>query len=357
MGRVRDLVRPRALLVAAAVGLAAVALAPLTALAEEHHTVDGLAAGPPTGYIHAPASYTVGDTFKMSFAVTNTTLSDVKGLALDLTLSHLKTCPGVNGDVFHGLPGQPATGGPLTDPTTTSSVDPSKCDQEHLNPIPLSPLSVEGDGGTTTVNVSAPLTRCGFFQFDVSTHGKPLDIFVGGLIRVLGCGITTKPSPGATTVGQPIADSATVTGFTALTGTVTFKLFAPGDTTCDGSDLLMENSAFHGLKLNNGSVTSPTFTATQAGTYQWVATYGGETPNEEPVNFPQGVASNCGDEPVTVTQPGGGVGQGSPTPTPAATLASTGDPRLPISGAGALVALVGLALMLVARKRGRQGES
>ena len=75
------------------------------------------------------------------------------------------------------------------------------------------------------------------------------------------------------------------------TGTVTFNLYAPGDTTCDrrrqsrSSPPPIRSSGAH-------SATSLPFTPTTVGIYNWVATYGGDA------NKP--VSSACGDEPVTI---------------------------------------------------------
>ena len=76
------------------------------------------------------------------------------------------------------------------------------------------------------------------------------------------------------------------------TGTVTFKLFPPTDTTCTGTPVFTSPNS----PLSGGSATSaPPFATTAVGTYHWVATYNGDANNTT-------VSSACADEPVTITQ-------------------------------------------------------
>ncbi len=117
--------------------------------------------------------------------------------------------------------------------------------------------------------------------------------------------IATTPSAGGV-VGTSISDRATLSGGVGPTGTVTFELFAPGDTTCTGTPVFIATSP-----LSGGSAASGSFTTTAAGTHRWVAVYSGDANNSS-------VGSGCEDEPVTLTQatpaidtkpaPGGGVG-------------------------------------------------
>ena len=78
-------------------------------------------------------------------------------------------------------------------------------------------------------------------------------------------------------------------GFTP-TGTVTFDLFAPADTTCTGDPLSTSTNP-----LTAGSATSDPFPTTVVGTYHWVATYNGDANNTA-------VTSVCADEPVIIVQ-------------------------------------------------------
>ncbi len=136
--------------------------------------------------------------------------------------------------------------------------------------------------------------------------------FTGAAAQPMACTFTNKrlpahdrdtPSP-AGPVGTSISDTATVTGGVNPTGTVTFNLFPPGNTTCTAPSVFTSTNS-----LSGGSATSGSFLTAAVGTYRWVATYNGDTNNAA-------VSSGCTAEPVTTTQA-----------TPAiATTPSTGGP-------------------------------
>lgn len=97
---------------------------------------------------------------------------------------------------------------------------------------------------------------------------------------------TTAASP--VPAGGNASDSATVSGGWNPRGSVTFQLFGPGDPTCT-TPIATETGPVSGGSASSGNVA-----AGAAGTYQWVATYGGDA-NNDPVTTP------CGSEPVAVT--------------------------------------------------------
>src|SRR5918999_2976206 len=101
-------------------------------------------------------------------------------------------------------------------------------------------------------------------------------------------GITTKPS-GSVPAGGVVSDTATVTGGFNPTGTVTFKLFAPGDTAC-ATPIATRTDTLSG----SGTAASGNVTIGAAGTYRWTATYSGDANNNS-------VTSPCSDEQVEVT--------------------------------------------------------
>ena len=108
--------------------------------------------------------------------------------------------------------------------------------------------------------------------------------------------LTTTASAGVT-LGGAIHDTATLSGGTAPTaptGTLTFRLFGPGDATCTGTPIFTATVAV----LGAGSYPSDSFTATSSGTYRWTAAYSGDANNAA-------VATACGDpaESVVVTAP------------------------------------------------------
>jgi hypothetical protein len=99
--------------------------------------------------------------------------------------------------------------------------------------------------------------------------------------------IATTPS-GSAPAGGTVSDSAKVTGGASPSGSVTFKLFGPGDTTC--STPIATKTA----TLSGGNASSGPVTAGAAGTYNWTATYSGDA-NNRPVTSP------CGSEKVVVS--------------------------------------------------------
>jgi parallel beta-helix repeat protein len=105
--------------------------------------------------------------------------------------------------------------------------------------------------------------------------------------------LPTVPSAGGA-VGTAITDTANVTGGYTPSGTITFSLYAPGDSTC-AADLLAGSTSFHGVPLSSNSATSPAYTTQHAGDYRWVATYSGDANNS-------GSTTTCGDEQVTITK-------------------------------------------------------
>jgi hypothetical protein len=125
--------------------------------------------------------------------------------------------------------------------------------------------------------------------------------------------IDTKPSsPDGAPVGTALTDSATVIG-SSPTGNIRFFLFAPENPTCNFEQT--SASAPHGwifmagpIALVNGkaSVPAPGYTTTEAGTYRWVADYGGDSNNTE-------ARSGCGKEVVTIGKHSTGL---TSTPSP-----------------------------------------
>jgi hypothetical protein len=113
--------------------------------------------------------------------------------------------------------------------------------------------------------------------------------------------VTTIASAGGV-VGTAIHDSAHVTGTFQPTGTVTFTLYGPADTTCSGAGIFTSTMPLDAA----GNAVSASFSATAtAGTYNWVAAYSGDDSSAAS-------RSTCGAEPVVI-KPSGGV-QGITTP-------------------------------------------
>ncbi len=98
--------------------------------------------------------------------------------------------------------------------------------------------------------------------------------------------ILTTTASGPVTVGQVITDTANLSGgFGTLTGSISFSVFAPGDTTCSTPLTPAPTSA---TVSGTGSYPSGPFTTSAGGTYRWIASYSGDTNNN-------GVGTNCND--------------------------------------------------------------
>ena len=95
--------------------------------------------------------------------------------------------------------------------------------------------------------------------------------------------LVTTASPG-TSVGLQIFDVADLSGGNDPTGTVTFMLFGPGDTTCT-TPIVTSTVSVNG----DGTYGSEHFTTAEAGTYEWEAVYSGDANNN-----PAGPTA-CGD--------------------------------------------------------------
>jgi len=92
--------------------------------------------------------------------------------------------------------------------------------------------------------------------------------------------------------GESIGASATLTGGTILTGTLTFRVYGPGDDAC-ATPLRTTTTAVSG----NGIYAAPTLAATAAGTYRWVAEYAGDANNRA------AGPTSCGGATVVVRAP------------------------------------------------------
>ncbi len=132
--------------------------------------------------------------------------------------------------------------------------------------------------------------------------------------------ISTTPNVPFGNVGVAIHDTAKVSGGSSPSGTVTFALYGPGDTTCRTN--LVANLPSFQVTLVNGEAVSPDFTTTDVGVYQWVATYNGNANNAP-------ASGACGDSAEQVV-----------------TAAVLGEVSMPATGSLALtLVLAGLPLM------------
>jgi YVTN family beta-propeller protein len=104
--------------------------------------------------------------------------------------------------------------------------------------------------------------------------------------------LATTASPDVAFGGQ-IHDTATLAGGSNPTGTITFKLYGPGDASCSRSPAFTDTKTVSG----NANYDSADFEPTEAGVYRWTASYGGDSNNA-----PASSACNAANESVTVSQ-------------------------------------------------------
>jgi hypothetical protein len=110
--------------------------------------------------------------------------------------------------------------------------------------------------------------------------------------------ISTTPQPGAGAIGTTLNDQVTLSGLVnpitsgAGAGTVTMSLFSPSDPTCSSSPAYTQT-----ITASNGNgtyTTSPGLAASDAGTWNWTASYSGDANNAS-------ASSDCNSETVTLT--------------------------------------------------------
>src|SRR3954447_10185812 len=142
------------------------------------------------------------------------------------------------------------------------------------------PVTVNGNGTYGPVTYAAGAV--GTYRWIATYSGDDENVGIAGLCGDAGETDTTiKDSPSISTVasanitiGGTISDTATLADGFNPTGTITFRLYGPNDTTC-ATAIFTTTKPVNG----NGSYTSATFPPTAAGTYRWVASYGGDANN------------------------------------------------------------------------------
>ncbi len=131
--------------------------------------------------------------------------------------------------------------------------------------------------------------------------------------------IATTPNPASAIVGTSLNDTAHVSGGSSPTGTVTFDLYGPTDSTCSGVALYIKTVALSG----SDAATTDGPASALTGTYHWTATYNGDSNNNT-------ASSSCASEAVTVTKASPGI---ATTPNPAsATVGAALNDTAQVSG-------------------------
>ncbi|TMK50444.1 MAG: hypothetical protein E6G66_07500 [Actinobacteria bacterium] len=147
-----------------------------------------------------------------------------------------------------------------------------------------------GSASSGRVTVGGPGTYNWVANYNGDPNNNPVSSGCGAepfTVPKITPNISTTPS-GTVPAGGNVSDTATVSGGLDPGGGVTFQLFAPGDTTCQ-TPIATETGPVSGGSASSGNVA-----AGAAGTYNWVATYGGDA-NNNPVTSP------CGSAPVSIT--------------------------------------------------------
>jgi hypothetical protein len=155
---------------------------------------------------------------------------------------------------------------------------------------PLDPLTF----GEAAINFSAlfpPGAACGAFgsaylkSRSATSFSAELKDFIGPQrVNITNCTGLVTNATASVTIGDPISDTATLSGATTdASGTITFHLFSNATCTAEVTTGLTP------VTVNgNGNYNSGNFTPTAVGTYFWTANYSGDAKNEA-------ASTACGD--------------------------------------------------------------
>ncbi len=200
------------------------------------------------------------------------------------------------------------------DPTATSPINFTATFSEPVTGFTESDVHLVGSAGATTTVVT-PLDHGATYRVAVSGMSGPGTVTAFTLTGAASdvSGATTgnsssidntvfyKVQPTLTTaasgtvlIGGSISDTATLSGGSNPTGTISFKVYGPDDANCTGPSTLVADVPVTG----NGSYSSGPYTPTATGTYRWVATYSGDADNAQAMG-----ACNDPNESVAVVPP------------------------------------------------------
>ena len=159
---------------------------------------------------------------------------------------------------------------------------------------------VNGNGDYRSPTPDFDPAQAGTYRWIASYSGDPNNTATSTSCNDANESVVVSPlTPGLTTtaagngpIGTAVSDTAHLTGGSNPTGSITFTLFGPNDSTCSSPAVFTTtNSNVAGA----GNYSTPSsFSPTQAGTYRWIATYNGDNNNGS-------VSTSCGDSGETVT--------------------------------------------------------
>jgi hypothetical protein len=156
-------------------------------------------------------------------------------------------------------------------------------DTSCSTPIAVNPsATVSGTGSYSSGNY--PTSAVGTYRWIAHYSGDANNNAVDGHCNDPGESSTVnKATPtlatsgsGPVIVGANIHDTATLSGgYAPLGGTISFQVFAPGDTTCATPMAVLPNRTVNGA----GDYTSADITTSIVGTFRWIAHYSGDANN------------------------------------------------------------------------------
>jgi hypothetical protein len=194
------------------------------------------------------------------------------------------------------------------------------------------PVTVSGNGSystsnTTPANIAGAWKWTASYSGDANNNSATSDCMESFTVDKATPSLSTTPGPGGAAGSVMLNDTGNLAGGYNPTGSITFSLYAPGDTTCAGPVQYSERVSVSG----DGSypTKNTTFVAELAGTWHWTASYSGDSNNN------QLLESDCQQETVTVTKgtpipktvPTSGGAQGSVVLNDTATLSGGATPR------------------------------
>lgn len=204
----------------------------------------------------------------------------------------------------------------LDDPGTLPNGDPDDPDTCDIGGTLISSGTVNNTTPQPIVSDTATVTAAGDYCwrgfFDADTEGVPdaTDASDGECFTVnpVTPEIETEVAAAAVELGSSISDSATLSGTAdqpgdpvinptsqlAAGGEITFVVYGPNDDTCTGTAIPAGSAAVSG----DGTYFSASITPTEPGTYRWIASYDGDSPNTNPVSG----ACNDANETVVVSK-------------------------------------------------------
>lgn len=205
-----------------------------------------------------------------------------------------------NSSGSYTIDGWPPSGSQEQVYASTWSYDQAAGGSQVLDVISVSKL-IE----TAIANGDAPQNGQGFhFKLEFSQNPQLHKTFW------VNCQVPTIATNASSAVaGQQIHDTATLSGGSSPTGTITWNVYNSSDTSCSNSLGSVSDSV-----NGDGTYVSPSFSPPSAGSYQWVATYSGDSGNFT-------VSTKCNDPNEQST-----VSKASPSIVTSASSGTVGQP-------------------------------